>query len=674
MKLHNILIAGMSALALASCSDYLEVDAPSKLDPEYVFSDKTEIDRALNGVYATMLTNNTFGQNLISTFCLNSDVDFKINNNHYNTQNAYQRFDCDPAGGELESAWPELYAGVERANKFIVTLEGADIYAPDEEGDRDKDLTQQMGEAKVLRAIFYHELTWMFGDVPVSWVSTDMATNFIYPIMDRTQMLQYLIDDLKEASEGMKFARDISVGVERVSKEMAWAMIARLALTAGGYSLRPEGGNYGTMKRPENYLSFYQTAREYANKVIESNTHALNKPFYKVFVDECNFVVDNADDPIFEIPFGQNSSGRIGYIHGPKMDASEGSTPHAWGEANSGAQLNALYRYHFDNSDIRRDYINQLISYSNLGVPQVNRGRSNFNGKWSKLWNNTGLGATTQGDTGINYPYMRYTDVLLMFAEADNEINNGPSADAIRALETVRTRAFAQTDPSKISRSELYGSKEDFLKAVLDERKFEFAGENMRWRDLVRNNLYNINTYYNFFRYFGVAEESDGSSEYLRYVSTYDFGHDAGYEDIAFAVYFTDVKKRTVIASEVYPVHQFPNQSVEVVEIVNPLYAINPSEVSGRKDLASLPAEFYSWYNADKGVPADYFLYSLRGYIYCDEDNGLIYINNNGNYESCPEPSSMPTVESLPAVRYILPYPRSVVERSNNMYTNKYGY
>ena len=107
---------------------------------------------------------------------------------------------------------------------------------------------------------------------------------------------------------------------------------------------------------------------------------------------------------------------------------------------------------------------------------------------------------------------------------------------------------------------------------------------------------------------------------------------------------------------------------------MNPLYAINPSEVSGRKDLASLPAEFYSWYNADKGVPADYFLYSLRGYIYCDEDNGLIYINNNGNYESCPEPSSMPTVESLPAVRYILPYPRSVVERSNNMYTNKYGY
>ena len=390
MKLHNILIAGMSALALASCSDYLEVDAPSKLDPEYVFSDKTEIDRALNGVYATMLTNNTFGQNLISTFCLNSDVDFKINNNHYNTQNAYQRFDCDPAGGELESAWRELYAGVERANKFIVTLEGADIYAPDEEGDRDKDLTQQMGEAKVLRAIFYHELTWMFGDVPVSWVSTDMATNFIYPIMDRTQMLQYLIDDLKGASEGMKFARDISVGVERVSKEMAWAMIARLALTAGGYSLRPEGGNYGTMKRPENYLSFYQTAREYANKVIESNTHALNKRFYKVFVDGC-----------------------------PKMDASEGSTPHAWGEANSGAQLNALYRYHFDNSDIRRDYINQLISYSNLGVPQVNRGRSNFNGKWSKLWNNTGLGATTQGDTGINYPYMRYTDVLLMFAEAD---------------------------------------------------------------------------------------------------------------------------------------------------------------------------------------------------------------------------------------------------------------
>lgn len=664
----------MSALALASCSDFLEVDAPSKIDPDYVFADKTEIDRALNGVYATLLSNNTFGKHLISTFALNSDVEFHINNNHYNTHNSYRRFDCDPAGSEIEAVWRELYAGVERANKFINTLEESDLYVPDDKGEIDDELTQMMGEAKVLRAIFYHELTWLFGDVPASWLATDKAENLIYPIMNRTEMLQYLIDDLKGCADGMKFAKDMSLGVERISKEMAWSMIARLALTAGGYSLYPEGGAYGTMKRPSNYLDFYQTAREYANKVIESNTHKLAKPFYQVFVDECNFIVDSSDDPIFEIPFGENSTGNIGYIHGIKMDNSEGVTPHKYGKADSNAQLNALYRYLFDEKDIRRDYINQLINYSNLGVPQVNKGRSVYNGKWSKLWNNNGLGNTSTDNTGINYPYMRYTDVLLMFAEADNEINNGPTGAAIQALETVRTRAFAQTDPAKISRSELYGSKEDFLKAVLDERKFEFAGENMRWRDLVRNNQYNINTYYNFFRYFGVAENSASSSEYLSWAATYDHGNDEAYDNIAYAVYNTDPTKRTVMASEVYPVYQFPNQSVEVIEVVNPYWGINPSEVSGRKDLTSLPAEFHSWYNDNTGLPSDYFLYSLRGYIYCDEDNGLIYINNNGNYEHCPEPSSLPTVESLPVVRYILPYPRYAVERSNGQYVNKYGY
>lgn len=82
------------------------------------------------------------------------------------------------------------------------------------------------------------------------------------------------------------------------------------------------------MTRAANYLEFYKTAREYAKKVIDSNVHNLNKDYYKVFVDECNNIVTNNDDPIFEIPFGKESTGNIGYIHGPKMELYEGQSPH----------------------------------------------------------------------------------------------------------------------------------------------------------------------------------------------------------------------------------------------------------------------------------------------------------------------------------------------------------
>ena len=75
MKIKNIVIAGLVAVGFSSCNDYLEVDAPSKYDNEYVFSEKSEMSRVLNGVYAQLLTNDLYGRAYLSTFCLNSDVD-----------------------------------------------------------------------------------------------------------------------------------------------------------------------------------------------------------------------------------------------------------------------------------------------------------------------------------------------------------------------------------------------------------------------------------------------------------------------------------------------------------------------------------------------------------------------------------------------------------------------
>ena len=61
MKIKNIFLTGIAALALASCNDYLEVDAPSAYSEEFVFSQKTEIERALFGVYSQALVGDLYG-------------------------------------------------------------------------------------------------------------------------------------------------------------------------------------------------------------------------------------------------------------------------------------------------------------------------------------------------------------------------------------------------------------------------------------------------------------------------------------------------------------------------------------------------------------------------------------------------------------------------------------
>ena len=666
MKIKNLFYSGLLLAGLASCNDFLDVDAPSKYENDYVFNDKTEINRALNGVYAQLLSGDTYGGAYLSTFCYNSDVDMAVYTNDVATNNSYRRFDCTPLGGEIEKAWNAAYKGVEYANNFIYQLEKSDLYKAG-----DEELNQMMGEAKVLRAVFYHDLVVMFGDVPFALTpvaGADSNDAMLLPVTDREKVQQALIDDLKQAAPGMKFASDLGDGVERVSKEFCWAMISRLALTAGGYSLRPDTGNpksYGSMQRPANYKAFYETALQYADSVISSGKHALNLPYRQVFINECNYVVVNNDDPIFEIPFGKNSTGNIGYIHGPSSDLYEGNTSgtNIWGECKGNARLSALYRYFFDADDLRRDYVNGLWYYTYEGVPKLRNDRTVHNNKWSKLWATASLGTNSQGNTGINYPLMRYADVLLMYAEAVNEVENGVGgahgAKAIDALRQVRSRAFA--DGAKVEEylQSVSGSKESFLKAVLDERKLEFAGENMRWRDLVRNNLYSEEVYWSFMRYYGVAMNGESSMD-MEEISLHD-GLD--WEQIPYSVYYKDSKTGVANPGNT---SIYPNLGMNVLEFYkNSLYdkKDDPNMVG---ETGWDKADLYGWFNGETGYPEDRMLYSFFGFIR-GYDNGDIKVIRDGAAET-------PNVDNLPPVRYILPFPNNAIQRSAGAYKNYYGY
>ena len=659
MKLKYLFFAALASLGFTACSDFLDVDSVSKYDSEGVFGEKTEINRALNGVYAKLMSGDFYGDAYFTKFVFNSDVEFTTNTSDVATNNSFRRFDGNSTASDVEKFWNAAYSGVEYANNFVYYLERSPLYSTE-----DAEIMQMMGEAKVIRAMFFHDLVTYFGDIPFTFEPASVVENYVMPIVSRDEVYKTLIEDLKSIAPYMKFAANLSNGVERASKEFCWSMIARMAMHAGGYSLRPDTdnpANFGKMERPANYKELYKTALAYCDSVISSATHTLSLPYYRVFVNECNYVVTSNDAPIFEIPFAKETSGNVGYVHGPKSELYEGSTSgdNIWGEAKSSAALSAFYRFMFDPEDARRDYLNGLWGYLYNGEPTISISYTVYNNKWSKLWSTSG-NPESAGNTGINFPYMRYTDVLLMYAEAANELNDGPTDAAKAALRQVRQRAF--TNPEKIDSyiESMSGSKDDFLKAVLDERKFEFAGENMRWKDLVRNNLLAENTYYNFLRYLVCGENGAGQSAYQEMVEEYD-GMPEYLDKLPSTVYY-------MIGANPQTPSVFPNTSLRIIDIYNPYDDVVVSTVPD--EYRALTVQYpYAW-ASDAGVVNAQCLYSFYGYIYCDQISGLVYLNTNGKYSThAPNANA-----SLPPVRYILPYPNAAIQRSAGAYKNYYGY
>lgn len=696
MRLKNILYTGMALLSLTACNDFLDVDAPSSYTEDFVFGQKTEINRALNGVYAQALVGDLYGNAYQGNFVLNSDVDISISSNSAHAHNTYRRFDCDDQGGDIYKYWTASYNLIEYANRFIRSLQNSPLY-----DKNDKEIMQWMGEAKCLRAMAYHDLVVMFGDVPFTFdPASEHGSDFVIPVADRQTVQDSIINDLKGIAPYMSSGN--SVTVERCSKEFAQAMIARIALTAGGYSLRPDKSNaksYGKMERPSNYIEYYKVAREFADSVITAGTHSLSLPYSEVFVKECNYALVNNDDVIFEFPFSKEGNGNTGYAQGPTYSSYEGKTVGAWGECNGGVRLNAFYRFLFRDNDMRREFVNGLWYYSYFtnadGVLQdsvyIRNDYSVHCNKWSKLWTDEtlALGNDKSGSTGINYPYMRYADVLLMYAEADNEINGAPSDKAIECLSKVHSRAFLNGDADFVSQAS--ASKDAFQKAVLDERKWEFAGENSRWRDLVRTNTYAEELVYSFLRYYSVGmQNAGGSTGYEDAINEHDGLEyiDNLPERIYYHAYkldepITQLGLRVCgpqlygnVLSNGVVLNTYPNQSLKSLRVYN---AYKPTTMPVKSYITNFGfqaaawnyADFYQWGDTDAGTPKDQCKYSFYGFIRSD-DGGNIWLIENGAQK--PFPTNIPSAEELPVVRYILPYPNLAIQRSAGAYKNYYGY
>ena len=582
MKFKNTLIIGLATLTLISCNDFLDVDSPSSYNEDFVFSQETEISRALNGVYASILVGDLYGSAYQKTFNLNSDVDMQMYTGNVATHNSYARFDCDDQGGEIDKYWRASYKAIEDANRFIRGVETGPLY-----NEENTAVMQMLGEAKCLRAMVYHDLVVMFGDVPFTFLpASQLGDNYVIPVMNREEIQNKLIEDLQDIAP--KMSSSTTTTVERASKEFAWALIARIALTAGGYSLHPDKNNansYGVMKRPEDYQKYYQIVKEYTSLVIASGTHSVGTSYQDIFTKESNFEIIAKGDPIFEIPFAKESTGNTGYSQGPTSTVNEGKTlgKNVWGESKGDIRLSAFYRYSFDENDKRRDFINGLWYYGNSANNATQDScmiRADYtvhNNKWSKLW------------------------------------------------------------------------------------------------DLVRNNLYGQEIVYSFLRYLSVGMSNAGSSTgFEDDIAEHDGS--AYLDDLPESMYYHVLPQTVewrVDVNQVYG-YPYPNKILDMLYIYNPYKSANqPATALVAVDGATWKmAEFYQWSNDSE--PTNQCKYSFYGYIRHTEQ-GMIVLVKDGT-ESPLDGNSVPEVNDLPPVRYILPYPNAAIQRSAGVYKNYYGY
>jgi len=264
---------------------------------------------------------------------------------------------------------------------------------------------------------------------------------------------------------------------ERITQGAVRALRARIALAKGGYSLRSDN----TMQRPSNYKDYYQIAMSECLAIIQSGEHHLNTSYQSIFKDAiCSHTLEPNGEVIWEVAMtgGSSATGdsKFGYYNGPRVG----------GNGNGALTILPTYFYSFDVNDTRRDVTCAPYDVNLDGTIAARTLQTMVDGKFRRDWvtNPVPSPSSTQQYFGLNWPMFRYSDVLLMYAEADNEINGAPSGAAIAAFEQVRKRAFGNatigTTPADYN---------GFFNAIVKERSWELGGEGIRKYDLIRWNM-----------------------------------------------------------------------------------------------------------------------------------------------------------------------------------------
>ena len=342
------------------------------------------------------------------------------------------------------------------------------------------------GEAMFLRAYYYFILVSNWGDVPLLLESIKLPTNVHRARTDSKEIYKFIVEEMETAFSKVNYITNYKHN-GRISKSAVAGILARVNLKMAGFPLLDK--------------SRYAEARKWALEAMKpEHEHELNPDYKQIFINHCQDKYD-IKECIWEVEFGkvstggQEEEGSIGAING--IGNSDRTFGYSYGAVHTTKRYYDLFE---PDLDLRRDWAINDYYYGTVGgvanshVPySATQIYNRCSAKWRREYE-TALPKNVN-TTPINFPVLRFSDVLLMFAEADNAVNGGPTAEAYEAVNQVRRRGYGlllETPPNPTADPDLpTGLDEvDFQLAIQKERSLELGLEALRRFDLIRWGIY----------------------------------------------------------------------------------------------------------------------------------------------------------------------------------------
>lgn len=516
MKSIKTTIILLAALLLLGSCDFLDKEPTSATSDTYLKTE-TEATSFLKGIYAIITQQSYYGGNY---FYLVGGDDLE----HYGGSGRAPLnggLICNNATSSdsyVTSFWYTLYAGVNRANILLSQIEDIKDMKP-------ANLKRYTAEARFLRAFYYFNLVECWGDVPFYTEPVLDVKNLLRAVTPRATIYDFICKEMEESAEDLPTASALGYEPGRVSKSAAWGILARV------YMFR--AGEFHRMKVAENKAEtkkYFTEAGKFA-KMVMTQGHGLAPNYWDYFIDQCaDRYNTTANESIWEAEFAGDgkgtlsTEGRIGNIIGIQAPDLSSKTDYV-GSKDPGFgyaffwSTPKLYELYTSNNDIKRmnwsiapfrytqsekggpvdgrefekgklaevkkQYWDQSFQYgetdskSKIGDREKTSATSMYDrncGKWRREYE---ADKKNKNLTAINFPILRYSDVLLMIAECENETHSQPTTEAYNCINEVRKRAGISKLPQNLD-------TEDFRQAVKDERAMELCFEMTRRFDLIR--------------------------------------------------------------------------------------------------------------------------------------------------------------------------------------------
>ena len=478
----------LAVCMFTACQDnILSQKSPSTFDSQMVFSNYELAQSAFDGIWETLLDGQCYCLRYQCFYGANTDIEINISSDE--TNQSLQRYKASPTHARLNGrteSFSLFYQAIERAN---LVIDGLKTYA---DLKNDENLRILYAQTLTMRAHIYCDLTRAWGDVPARFfpVSKDALYK---PKVSRDVIFKQVLADLDEAIPLLPYPGEHAMTSDayKINKVYAAGLFARIALMASGYAQRPDDGSIGTGDAGTVRLSndpdmskekLYPRAIAHLEDVIADNKMTLASDYKEYWrkYNNAELAAFPKEETVFMFPY--TVLGRWNYTYAVRVNSNTVINGVKVSRNPITGPSPSLY-FDYDSRDRRRDVtcfncVAEGTAAKAVNIAQWYFGKFRFDQMTANPY---------EGDNNDNIKpvAMRYSDVLLMAAEIENELGHLDAAK--QYLRPVRVRAFNETQADEFLAT--LNDKETFFNAIVNERAFEFCGEHIRKADLIRWNL-----------------------------------------------------------------------------------------------------------------------------------------------------------------------------------------